>query len=121
MPDPAAWAQSASTGTPFSRDFRMGTPPAPIRWVHGRANPIATATGDVVGYVGTLEEVTERRLALEAAARSLREKETLLREIHHRVKNNLQIISSLLRFQSKRVRDEADLAVFTEGRDGSAR
>lgn len=64
-----------------------------------------------------LQRVIEREQAEEALQRSLHEKETLLREIHHRVKNNLQIISSLLHFQSKKARDGHDLAIFLEGQD----
>jgi len=57
---------------------------------------------------------TDRRLAAAAMEESLREKETLLKEIHHRVKNNMQLISSLLRLQADYVTSPEALAVFSE-------
>ncbi|MGE3176512.1 MAG: PAS domain S-box protein [Vicinamibacterales bacterium] len=106
------WAECARTGAEFSREFRMHGQPLP-RWVHARSRPIVSETGAIIGHVGTVEDVTDRRAVEEA----LREKEGLLREIHHRVKNNLQIISSLLRFQAKQLRDPRDLGTFAAARD----
>ncbi len=64
-----------------------------------------------------VRDVTARKRTEEAVKASLREKETLLREIHHRVKNNMQVISSLLNLQAGHVEDADALRMLKEGQN----
>jgi PAS domain S-box-containing protein len=66
--------------------------------------------------LGVSNDITARKKAEERLIKSLKEKDTLLQEIHHRVKNNLQIIVSLLKLQSKFIYDERDLDIFNKSR-----
>lgn len=62
----------------------------------------------------SIRDVSEQRRADAKIRASLREKEVLLREVHHRVKNNLQIVSSMLRLQRDQLSDPKALELFTE-------
>ncbi|MBN2244654.1 MAG: PAS domain S-box protein, partial [Candidatus Aminicenantes bacterium] len=77
-----------------------------VLFIRESARVIRDKDGKALFYEGTIEDITERKKDEELIKASLREKEVLLREIHHRVKNNLQIITSLLRLQSSQVKEE---------------
>jgi len=66
-------------------------------------------------YQALYRDITEHKQAEEVIRASLREKEVLLREIHHRVKNNMQIISSLFNLQAGYIKDEEALRILKEG------
>jgi PAS domain S-box-containing protein len=67
--------------------------------------PIWTSDGNLQGFQAIIEDITEEKEAAKLLTNSVQEKEALLREIHHRVKNNLQIIISLINMQVSEIDD----------------
>jgi PAS domain S-box-containing protein len=92
-----------------------------LLWGRFTATAITDAVGQPQFIIGMLEDITERRLAEEQLRAgeerlktALHEKEVLLKEIHHRVKNNLQIVASLLSLQADQLKDPDDVALFED-------
>ncbi len=88
-----------------------------IRWIQSQAFPVRDAQGDIYRFAGFLEDVTEYEEAVAKMHSALSEKEALLKEIHHRVKNNLQIISSLLRLQAASTPDQNSIVALQDSRN----
>lgn len=73
--------------------------------------------GNLTSIWGVQRDISEKKRSEEALKRSLIEKDILLKEIHHRVKNNLQIVTSLLKLQAGYVNDEKVKQLFRESQN----
>ncbi len=84
----------------------------------GLETRVRLRTADLTALNEKLEqEVLERKRAEEKIKGSLKEKEMLLKEIHHRVKNNLQVVSSMLKIQSEYSQDKKTVDMFQESQN----
>ncbi len=87
-----------------------------IKWVIVHLTTVMK--NNEINYIlGIASDITEQKMAEIAINLSLKEKKNLLQEIHHRVKNNMQIISSLLNLQTQYVADEEAVSVLKESQN----
>lgn len=113
-----SYAQEAvKTHSPLELEYRHKISSGDYAWVETASTPIFDDENNFRGFVCGSKNINYRKNVEEQIKTSLEEKEVLLKEIHHRVKNNMQIISSLLSLQSKYIQDENYLAIFKESQD----
>jgi PAS domain S-box-containing protein len=99
---------------PFRMEYRIRRVDGAYRWVLDTGVPQVAPDGRFEGYIGVGIDITERH-DMEAQLQALlHAHEVLLREIHHRVKNNFQIISSLLRLQAMLIPEPQIRELFLE-------
>jgi PAS domain S-box-containing protein len=107
------WRHSVATGETYEIEYRFKDPQTgDYRWHLGRALPVRNEDGQIVRWLGTSTDIHDQKLAEQELAAALAEKEkflelktSLLREINHRVKNSLQLVSSLLNLQGRNIND----------------
>jgi PAS domain S-box-containing protein len=98
------WSKKGAKGT-YKELFRIKRKEGCYIWLEDHMFKVKRADGK--SYIlGVMIDVTEQKNSEEKMASSLEEKELLLKEIHHRVKNNLQVVSSLLKLQTNYVKDD---------------
>ena len=98
---------------PWQHEYRVKFDDGTVRWLFGNSLPERLADGGVLWH-GFITDITERKQVDQALQTSLQEKVALLNEVHHRVKNNLQVITSLLRLEAGRSSQPDTRAVLQE-------
>jgi PAS domain S-box-containing protein len=101
----------------WGREYRIVRPGGEVRWITEDHFILRDAAGKAVRMIGAKQDVTARNRTEEQIKQTLAEKETLLREIHHRVKNNLNTISNLIYFQAKLLTDADAVAAFRDSQN----
>lgn len=94
-------------GTPFSQEYRLRFPDGSIKYIFGNAEATCDRSGKPFLIHGSLQDITGQKLAEEQIRRLLEEKELILREVHHRIKNNMYTIMSLLSLQANMTKEPA--------------
>ncbi len=109
-----AFVESMRDSRPFHLTHRLQLADGRVTHVEAQGYTHVGPDGRPLRTRATLQDVTERVIAEAAIRTSLREKEVLLREIHHRVKNNMQTVSSLLQFHAGKVEGAHAASVFAD-------
>ncbi|HEX2255505.1 MAG TPA: histidine kinase dimerization/phosphoacceptor domain -containing protein [Afifellaceae bacterium] len=95
-----------SSGGHLRVEHRIVRPDGAVRWIIGQARMLYDAAGQPLRLIGTAVDATDRKQGNEALRQALAAKEILLREVNHRVKNSLALVSSMLALQGRSIDDE---------------
>lgn len=95
----AAYESADGSKTPGAAEFRLKKPDGGYAWARASWDYYEDPAGKTLA-LGIIEDVSEAKAEEEALKKLLADRELLLKEVHHRVKNNMQIICSLLRLEA---------------------
>jgi PAS domain S-box-containing protein len=106
-----------ATGQILKREDRLTGRSGKVLWLDSTFMPLYNEQGSVYAVLAVSHDITGRKNMETQIQSSLKEKEYLLKEIHHRVKNNLQVISSLLSMQARKATDPREKETLTESQN----
>lgn len=98
-------------------EWKITTKYGKTYWMETFLSPIYSEANEIKEISCISYDVSDKKIIEEQMRESIREKEVLLQEVHHRVKNNLQVISSILNLQSSYVKDENSLMILRESQN----
>jgi len=101
----ADWRQCVQMGSFWDYEYRITGANGKVAIVLSRGAPHFDEAGKITSWVGIHIDITERKRYEERLEASLSEKEVIIKEVHHRVKNNMQVISGFLQLQSNYLED----------------
>lgn len=96
----SAIANLRDKGIPYSLQLQMEKTDGSVRWMFVKGEAEFDLLGKIIGIWGAVQDITERKQVEEEITKQLTEKEILLKEVHHRIKNNLASVEGLLTLQS---------------------
>lgn len=108
------WKQCVLTGGSWDYEYRIIDREGKEHFVLSRGSPLYSDAAKIISYVGIHLDITERRRYQTRLETSLREKEVIIKEVHHRVKNNMQVISGFLLLQSNYITDPLSIEKLNE-------
>lgn len=102
---------NSSPNSIMEHDYRLKRKDGSVRWIHELIHNVCNASGETAFIQGYAYDITQRKIAEE----NLEKAEKIgMREIHHRIKNNLQIVSSLLSLQAGKFKEKDVIEAFRE-------
>lgn len=85
-----------------------------VKWIKETTEKIYDRTGKLIRIDGISQDISESKFYQETIIRIIEEREMLIKELHHRVKNNMQVISSMLNLQAHSITDNHLKSIFTD-------
>jgi len=100
----------------FSMEYRVRRHDGEYRWLLDEGSPRYNSKGEFIGYIGHCFDINERKIAEEKIKTLLQEKELILKEAHHRIKNNMSTVSSIMWLQLETLKEPSAIAALNDAR-----